>query len=68
MQIELETYQLQADDGIPNNQLPLIVYRNALSGGTRSADGCASLFQQNGWQGNWVNGFYPYWHYHPLAH
>lgn len=68
MQIDLETYELRPEDGIPNSRLPLIVYRNALSGGTRSADGCASLFQQNGWQGTWVNGVFPYWHYHPLAH
>ena len=68
MQIELETYQLRPEDGIPNNRLPLIVYRGALAGSTRSADGCTALFQRNGWQGTWVNGVFPYWHYHPLAH
>jgi uncharacterized protein YjlB len=44
------------------------VYRGVLSGGSLNSRGCAALFRQNGWQGMWVNGVFPYWHYHPRAH
>jgi uncharacterized protein YjlB len=68
IELKLETHHLHADDGIPNNRLPLIVYRGALSGDALSPDGCSELFQRNGWQRTWLNGVFPYWHYHPLAH
>jgi uncharacterized protein YjlB len=68
MELDIETHRFQADNGIPNNPLPLIVYRGALSGDALDAEGCAALFRRNGWQGIWLNGVFPYWHYHPLAH
>jgi uncharacterized protein YjlB len=68
MHLKIETHRFQADDGIPNNPLALIVYRGALSGDTLDPDGCSALFRRNGWDGIWLNGVFPYWHYHPLAH
>ena len=68
MELKLETHHLQAGDGIPNKRFPLIVYRGALSGGALSPEGCAALFHRNGWRGTWLNGVFPYWHYHPHAH
>lgn len=67
--LRIETHSLQAGDGMPNNaRFPLVVYRGALSGDALSADGCAALFRRNGWQGTWVNGVFPYWHYHLKSH
>ena len=59
------------DDGlIPNNaSLPLIVYHGAL--GTDDAEPeqrIEALFAANGWSGAWVNGIYPFHHYHATTH
>ena len=63
-------FQLQADDRIPNNRLPLLVYRHAFNfGGT--ADGAAvieNVFHANDWSDTWRNGIYSYHHYHSTAH
>jgi uncharacterized protein YjlB len=65
----IETHLLQAGEGMPNNaRFPLVIYRGALSGSALSAEGCAALFRRNGWQGTWVNGVFPYWHYHLRSH
>ncbi len=67
-EMNVETYVLEAGDGIPNNRFPLVVYRGALSSDAVSADGCAGVFHGNGWQGTWLNGVFAYWHYHLHAH
>ena len=62
-----------ADDGtVPNNRLPLVVYRGALGdanvpGGDR-ASRCEQMFAANGWPGAWRNGIYGHHHYHSTAH
>lgn len=66
MALEIETLQL-ADDGIvPNNTLPLVVYRGVL-GGDRARE-CVALFNRNGWPNPWHNGIYGHHHYHSTAH
>lgn len=70
--VGVETH-LFADDGlIPNNSnLPLVIYRQVFG---RKSSACApeetftALFKANGWEGSWVNGIYPYHHYHSTAH
>lgn len=59
-----------ADDGdIPNNLLPLIVYRRAIDPGTRDpAAAFEALFRRHGWGGSWRNGIFPFHHYHSTAH
>ncbi|AWM86318.1 cupin domain-containing protein [Microvirga sp. 17 mud 1-3] len=59
-----------ADDGIiPNNALPLIVRRGAIS---PSADNPAKAFEttfrRNGWTNSWRNGIFDYHHYHSTSH
>ena len=61
-----------ADDGvIPNNRLPMLVYRGALdlSGARDPAAQIETLFEENGWgHGMWRNGIFPYVHYHSQIH
>jgi uncharacterized protein YjlB len=64
----IETH-LFADDGIvPNNSLPLVLYRGALGSEGDLAARCEALFEANGWPGAWRNGIYGYHHYHSTAH
>jgi uncharacterized protein YjlB len=60
-----------ADDGlVPNNPtLALRLYRGALP--LEGADPSGALirhFATHGWGGAWVNGIYPFQHYHATAH
>ncbi len=64
----IETHLLQAGEGMPGGRFPLVVYRQVLSGEALSPEGCEALFRRNGWQGTWVNGVFPYWHYHLRSH
>jgi uncharacterized protein YjlB len=61
------------DDGvIPNNpRLPVLLYRGALNRDVAGPEPEAAIlarFAGNGWGGGWVDGIYPYHHYHPDAH
>ena len=50
-------------------ELPLIVYRGALSAhGKDAAEECLSLFARNGWGGGWTGGIYTYHHFHATTH
>ncbi len=68
MEPEVESFSLPPDGDIPNNPLPLILYRHALPPELRSPSGCQSLFARNTWGGNWVNGIFDYWHFHITGH
>ena len=62
---------LLLDDGlVPNNpRYPLKLYRAAFAVGDHGAErNIAALFARNGWPGAWVNGIYPFHHYHATAH
>jgi uncharacterized protein YjlB len=54
-----------ADDGaVPNNRLPMLVYKSAINAST-----IEKTFQKNGWgHGLWHNGIYPFTHYHSQIH
>jgi uncharacterized protein YjlB len=59
------------DDGrIPNNPLPLVLYRGAidLSGSPDPERVIEKIFAANGWGDMWRNGVYPYVHYHSMIH
>lgn len=58
-----------ADDGtVPNNTLPLVLYRGALGSDGDLASRCEAMFAANGWPGAWRNGIYGHHHYHSTAH
>ncbi|SHI59330.1 cupin domain-containing protein [Pseudozobellia thermophila] len=58
------------DDGkIPNNKLPLILYKNAFSErGSSGASWLEDRFLRNNWSNSWRNGIYSFHHYHSTSH
>ena len=61
-------YRFEDDGRIPNNpNLPLLVYPGALGGSERDASRCREKLAANGWGGSWVNGVFPYHHYHSTS-
>lgn len=61
-----ELHHLPDAGAIPNSRLPVLVYRGIEA--TRSTGDIAVLFARNGWLGSWVNGIYPFQHFHSTAH
>ncbi|MFX3673601.1 MAG: cupin domain-containing protein [Paenisporosarcina sp.] len=55
------------DDGIiPNNpKLPVIFYKGEFES---NPDQIEAIFNQHNWQNSWVNGVFPYHHYHSNSH
>src|ERR1700722_783972 len=64
----VETYVFDDDGIVPNNTLPLEVYRGALPASGDRAAACEALFAANGWPDAWRNGIYGHHHYHSTAH
>jgi uncharacterized protein YjlB len=68
---EVEPQQLVfKDDGaIPNNTLPLLLYREAFAANTTDlASVIEPRFAENDWTGSWRAGVYPFLHYHSTTH
>jgi uncharacterized protein YjlB len=65
---EVETYRFADDGTVPNNRLPLVVYRGALADDGDRAASCEAMFDRHGWPDAWRNGIYPHHHYHSTAH
>lgn len=66
-----EKHLLLSDGLIPNNErLPLLVYRSAVAfeRAEPAAGQLVCLFRSHGWRGAWVNGIYPFHHYHAVSH
>lgn len=67
---DVQTWRLTDDGLVPNNAaLPLVVTQSVLA--TPPADpetALLQLFERNGWSNGWVNGIYPYHHYHATSH
>jgi uncharacterized protein YjlB len=53
---------------MPNNTLPVLLYRNALPVTADLATTMERLFTANGWPPQWRNGVYSFHHYHSTAH
>jgi uncharacterized protein YjlB len=67
--IEVREYSFEDDGRIPNNPtLPLLVYPQALAGSDRNPSRLEGLLAENGWGGAWVDGVFPYHHYHSTSH
>ncbi|WP_047307028.1 hypothetical protein [Rhodopseudomonas palustris] len=58
------------DDGlIPNNPLPLLLYKRAVNVAGRDPEqAIEDLFERSGWGDRWRNGIFDYQHYHATVH
>ena len=59
---------LKPNGWMPNNSLPVLLYRQALPVTPGLADVMEQLFTRNGWPPQWRNGVYDFHHYHSTAH
>jgi len=67
--IEVREYGFEDDGRIPNNPtLPLLVYPQVLAEHDRNPSRARKLLARNGRVGSWVNGVFPYHHYHSTSH
>jgi uncharacterized protein YjlB len=64
---EPEAFTFADDGSIPNNALPLLLYRAALPADAGPAT-LERLFASHGWGGMWRNGIYAFHHFHSTAH
>jgi uncharacterized protein YjlB len=66
--VQPEQFSFEDDGVFPNNVLPLLVYRQALT--TDGADGGSieERLAENDWTNSWRNGVYPFAHYHSTTH
>jgi uncharacterized protein YjlB len=64
----IETHVFAAGEDVPNNSLPLVLYRGALGTEGDLAARCEAMFEANGWPGAWRNGIYGHHHYHSTGH
>jgi uncharacterized protein YjlB len=66
----VQPYLIKDDGHFPNNSsLPLLVYSDAVKIGNDDSLGeIEQLINSNGWSGAWLNGVFPYHHYHSTAH
>src|ERR1700758_1516917 len=58
------------DDGlVPNNPMPVLIYKGAIEFGSREPERVIeTIFAGNGWGDMWRNGVYDYLHYHATVH
>lgn len=60
------THVFEDDGKIPNNTLPLLLYKRAFFNPT--AANIKQHFAKNGWTNSWKNGIYGFHHYHSTSH
>jgi uncharacterized protein YjlB len=66
--MELETWSAPAGDEIPNHpRFPVLIYRG-VGAAADGADAARALLAEHGWGGAWVNGVFPYHHFHSTSH
>ena len=67
--IEPLTFVFKDDGLVPNNPLPLLVYKQAIDvDNAHPEKTIEGLFGANGWGEMWRNGVYDYPHYHATVH
>jgi uncharacterized protein YjlB len=63
-----EQLHLKPNGWMPNNSLPVLLYRKSMPVTPNLADVMERLFTQNGWPPQWRNGVFDFHHYHSTAH
>lgn len=67
----IELIRLRDDGSVPNHpSYPLILYHGAFSedGSPTTPDRVIRQFAENRWRGAWINGIFPFHHYHARSH
>ncbi|MBA4849416.1 cupin [Emticicia sp. BO119] len=67
MNHKLETYRFSDDGHIPNNILPVILYRQVTKAKDKS-EWFENTFKTNGWTNNWRDVIYRCDHFHSTTH
>ncbi|MGX7744845.1 hypothetical protein [Rhodopseudomonas parapalustris] len=68
-QIKPRLHRFDDDGLIPNNPMPLLLYKRAVDiAGGNPEQAIEDLFEGNGWGDRWRNGIYDYHHYHATVH
>jgi uncharacterized protein YjlB len=63
------TFAFEDDGLVPNNPMPLVIYRGAVDvDNDHPEKTIEGLFGANGWGDMWRNGVYDYQHYHATVH
>ncbi|MGZ6640390.1 MAG: cupin [Solirubrobacteraceae bacterium] len=62
-----ETLHFDDDGAFPNSRLPVLLYRG-VDGVRGDGEEALALFAAHGWTGGWVDGIYPFHHFHSTAH
>ncbi len=63
------TFVFEDDGLVPNNPMPLLLYRQAVSvDNDHPEKTIEGLFGANGWGDMWRNGIFDYLHYHATVH
>jgi uncharacterized protein YjlB len=63
------TFRFKDDGRVPNNPLPMLVYKSAIDLGADPERTIERAFAANGWgHGQWRNGIFPFVHYHSMIH
>jgi uncharacterized protein YjlB len=66
--MELETWHAPPGDRIPNHpRFPVLRYRGVEAAGSGAA-AARALFATHGWGGSWVDGVFPFHHFHSTSH
>jgi uncharacterized protein YjlB len=66
--MRLETWQAPPGDQIPNHpSFPVLLYSD-VDAAASGADACRALFAEHGWGGSWVDGVFPFHHFHSTSH
>src|ERR1700761_8179060 len=58
-------FQFDDDGAIPNSELPLLVYRQAVPADAAAIE---RVFAANAWPPAWRDGVHPFHHFHSTAH
>jgi len=67
--LEPLTFIFEDDGLVPNNPMPFLVYKGAISVDNGHPEKTIEgLFGANGWGDMWRNGVYDYLHYHATVH
>jgi len=68
MPMNLERLHAPPGERIPNNpRFPVLIY-HGVEAATEGADAARALFAEHGWGGAWVDGIFPFHHFHSTSH